>query len=57
MFSGDMANLTFVKGHDTTTSALSWALYTFASHPEAQTKIQKEIDDVLDGRDTDEILW
>ena len=44
-------------GHDTTTSALSWALHTFAIHPDAQIKMQKEIDEVLDGRETDEILW
>ena len=44
-------------GHDTTTSALSWALYMFASHPEAQEKMQKEIDDIFDGRESDEILW
>lgn len=45
------------EGHDTTTSALSWALYMFASHPEAQEKMQKEIDDIFEGRESDEILW
>ena len=47
----------FILGHDTTTSALSWALHTFAIHQDAQIKVQKEIDEVLDGRDSDEILW
>jgi len=44
-------------GHDTTASAISWTLYSLAEHPEIQKKIQKEIDEVLKGREMDEILW
>ena len=45
------------KGHDTTASAISWALHTLADHPEHQQKCYEEISKVLSGRDTDEILW
>ncbi|XP_076107037.1 ultra-long-chain fatty acid omega-hydroxylase-like isoform X1 [Mytilus galloprovincialis] len=45
------------EGHDTTASALSWALYSLAEHPEIQKKLQAEVDEVLKGRDSDEILW
>lgn len=48
--------LTF-KGHDTTTSGISWILYAMASHPEHQVLCQQEIDSVLADRDSDEILW
>lgn len=45
------------EGHDTTASAISWILYSLAEHPEYQRKCQEEIDGLLDGRDSDEILW
>ncbi|XP_052239307.1 cytochrome P450 4F1-like isoform X4 [Dreissena polymorpha] len=44
------------EGHDTTASALSWALHTLAKHPEHQRKCQAEIDDILKDRGSDEIL-
>lgn len=45
------------EGHDTTASALSWALYSLAEHPEIQKKIQAEVDSVLEGKDTDDISF
>jgi len=44
-------------GHDTTASAISWILYSLAEHPDIQAKCQQEVDDILDGRESDEILW
>ena len=40
----------FVAGHETTSNALSWAFYLLAKHPEIQTKLQTELDDVLKGK-------
>lgn len=45
------------EGHDTTASAISWILYSLAKHPEYQEKCQEEIDDLLVGRESDDILW
>ncbi|XP_060080598.1 cytochrome P450 4F6-like [Ylistrum balloti] len=45
------------EGHDTTTSAMCWTLYSLAKHPEWQQKIQAEVDRVLEGRDSDCIEW
>ncbi|KAK7505999.1 hypothetical protein BaRGS_00002721, partial [Batillaria attramentaria] len=45
------------EGHDTTASAISWAMFSLAEHPEIQAACQTEIDDVLAGRETDDILW
>lgn len=45
------------EGHDTTASAISWILYSLAQHPECQKKCQQEIDDLLQGRDNDDIEW
>nr|AGC92781.1 cytochrome P450 [Meretrix meretrix] len=45
------------EGHDTTASATSWILYSLAKHPEYQKKCQEEIDQLLQGRDTDDIEW
>lgn len=39
-----------IAGHETTGSMLTWATWLLAQHPEAQKKMQKEIDDVLQGR-------
>jgi hypothetical protein len=44
-------------GHDTTASALSWILYSLAEHPECQLKCQTEIDEILAGRETDDLEW
>ncbi|XP_033745790.1 cytochrome P450 4F6-like [Pecten maximus] len=45
------------EGHDTTTSAMCWTLYSLAQHPEWQQKIQAEVDSILEGRDSDYIEW
>ncbi|EKX39181.1 cytochrome P450 [Guillardia theta CCMP2712] len=39
-----------IAGHETTGSMLTWATWLLSQHPEAQAKMQKEIDDVLGGR-------
>ncbi|CAG5129516.1 unnamed protein product [Candidula unifasciata] len=44
-------------GHDTTGAAVNWILYNLAKHPEYQVKVQAEIDTVLQGRDSDDVLW
>jgi cytochrome P450 family 4 subfamily V len=35
------------EGHDTTTAALNWTIYSIASHPEIQRKIDQELKDIL----------
>ena len=45
------------SGHDTTASSISWILYSLAQHPEYQLKCQQEIDEILQDRDSDELLW
>ena len=44
-------------GHDTTASAITWCLYLLAAHPQFQSKAREEVDQLLEGRDSDEILW
>jgi cytochrome P450 len=39
-----------VVGTDTTTSALSWALYILATHPDVRQKLEEEAERVLNGR-------
>jgi hypothetical protein len=39
-----------LAGHETTALALSWAWYLLATYPEAQAKLQEEVDRVLCGR-------
>jgi len=40
--------LTFLAaGHETTSTALGWALYELSEHPEVQTRLRKEIHSVL----------
>ena len=46
-----------LTGHDTTASAVSWTLFSIAENQAIQRKLQAEIDQVLAGRDSDEILW
>ncbi|KAL5015475.1 hypothetical protein ScPMuIL_009745 [Solemya velum] len=43
------------EGHDTTSSALSWILYSLADNPQFQDRVQCELDEVLGDRD--EIEW
>ncbi|KAJ8363097.1 hypothetical protein SKAU_G00119280 [Synaphobranchus kaupii] len=45
------------EGHDTTASGISWVLYNLALHPQYQDQCRAEINVLLDGRDTEEILW
>ncbi|XP_074162512.1 ultra-long-chain fatty acid omega-hydroxylase [Sminthopsis crassicaudata] len=45
------------EGHDTTSSGLSWVLFNLARHPEYQEKCREEIQEIMKGRDTDEIEW
>lgn len=47
----DLVNqlMTFLAaGHETTASAMSWAVYLLCQHPEAQTKLRQEIRKELD---------
>ncbi|XP_025082513.1 cytochrome P450 4F22-like isoform X1 [Pomacea canaliculata] len=45
------------EGFDTTTSALSWTLYSLARWPQHQAQVQEEVDALLQDRETDDILW
>ncbi|XP_036616191.1 cytochrome P450 4F22 [Trichosurus vulpecula] len=45
------------EGHDTTSSGLSWVLFNLARHPEYQEKCREEIQEIMRGRETDEIEW
>ncbi|GFR84134.1 cytochrome P450, partial [Elysia marginata] len=38
-------------GYDSGTSAISWALYSIAQHPKIQSRVQEEIDSVLNHSD------
>ncbi|MDB2614833.1 cytochrome P450 [Planktomarina temperata] len=38
----DQVAIFFLAGHETSTSALSWALYLMATHPEYQEKVARE---------------
>lgn len=40
----------FVAGHETTTIALTWALYLLAKNPDAAAQMNSEVDAVLQGR-------
>ncbi|XP_049320521.1 cytochrome P450 4F3 [Astyanax mexicanus] len=44
-------------GHDTTASALSWVFYNLATHQEDQERCRSEINDLLNGRETEEVTW
>eukprot|EP00095_Tigriopus_kingsejongensis_P007363 maker-scaffold1571_size35388-snap-gene-0.6 protein:Tk07363 transcript:maker-scaffold1571_size35388-snap-gene-0.6-mRNA-1 annotation:"probable cytochrome p450 303a1" len=41
----------FAAGSDTTANTLSWAVLYMVLHPECQEKVQREIDDVLMGKE------
>ncbi|NXL96194.1 CP4B1 protein, partial [Alectura lathami] len=43
------------EGHDTTTSGISWILYSMAMHPEHQQRCREEIKGIVGDRDT--IEW
>ncbi|KAF0542333.1 cytochrome P450 [Gigaspora margarita] len=40
-----------IAGHETTSTALSWALYFLAKHPDTQDRLRKELVDVFTDRD------
>ena len=50
--------MTFLAaGHETTSLALSYAIFCLATHPETQAKLHQELDDTLDGEPTAEALF
>ena len=40
----------FIAGHETSATALTWALYLVVTHPEIESKLRAEVDEVLQGR-------
>ncbi|XP_074060433.1 cytochrome P450 4F3-like isoform X1 [Macrotis lagotis] len=44
-------------GHDTTASGISWVLYNLAQHQEYQDHCRQEIQEILRGRQPEEIEW
>jgi cytochrome P450 len=40
----------FVAGHETTATALTWTLYLLSQNPDAERRLQAEVDSVLGGR-------
>lgn len=40
----------FIAGHETTANLLAWTFYVLSQHPEAQARVQAEVDTVLNGR-------
>ncbi|KAH9504233.1 hypothetical protein Btru_064424 [Bulinus truncatus] len=45
------------EGHDTTASAISWALYSIAEHVDVQRRIHEELDDLMACKNSSDILW
>lgn len=41
----------FIAGHETTATALTWAWYLLAEHPEVEAKMHRELDEVLGDRE------
>src|SRR5260370_4317318 len=41
----------FLAGHETTALTLAWSWYFHGTHPEAETRVHAELDQVLDGRE------
>ncbi len=46
----DEALTIFLAGHETTANALTYTWYLLAKHPEVEAKMQREVDEVLQGR-------
>lgn len=46
-----------LTGHDTTSSAISWTLYSLAKYPEYQERVRQEVDDLLSFREDESIKW
>nr|KAG5687126.1 hypothetical protein BaRGS_034039 [Batillaria attramentaria] len=53
----DEVDTLLLAGHDTTTSAISWAMFSLAQHPEIQASCQAEVDDLMADRQSDDIVW
>lgn len=53
---GSLSRLSLL-GHDTTASVISWVLYNLAMHQEYQDRCRSEINALLEGRDTEELMW
>ncbi|XP_053378943.1 cytochrome P450 4F2-like isoform X2 [Mercenaria mercenaria] len=45
------------EAHDTTTSGISYTLLCLAQNQEIQEKVRQEVDDILTGRESDDITW
>lgn len=45
----DQVAIFFLAGHETSASALGWALYLLATHPEWQARVAQEARETLDG--------
>ena len=45
----DQAMTILLAGHETTANALAWAFYLLGHHPEARAKVEREVDDALEG--------
>ena len=52
-----ICSLFFISGHDTTTSAISFIMYSLAEHQDIQERCRAEVDNILEGRDNDYIEW
>src|SRR5690606_16600984 len=46
----DEAMTLFLAGHETTASALTWAVYFLTQHPESAERLKEEVDRVLGDR-------
>jgi cytochrome P450 len=40
-----------IAGHETTAAVLTWTFYELSQQPELMARVQKEVDEVLEGRD------
>lgn len=49
-------SIRFISGHDTTASAIIWALNSLAKYPKMQQRVREEIEEILEGRKFLEVL-
>ena len=47
----DQSMTLMLAGHETTANTLAWTLYLLARNPEARARVEREVDEVLRGRD------